>query len=132
MLARVIAAAVEQRRKHLSLSQEDLAAKAGVGLRTVQYLEAGRTNVQRITDQLKSIERALGWAPGSLVSLRNGGDPTLVVEGADQMDPREVKIRAMPYLDDREKDFWVAQLDLPAQQAEILNNERAAQARKGA
>ena len=45
-MASPLAAFVKQRRKLLQLSQPDLAAKAGVGLRFVRELERGKTTLQ--------------------------------------------------------------------------------------
>jgi y4mF family transcriptional regulator len=53
-----LAAFVKQRRKLLRLSQPDLAAKAGVGLRFVRELEQGKTTLQM--DKVNQVLRLFG------------------------------------------------------------------------
>jgi y4mF family transcriptional regulator len=53
-----LAAFVKQRRKLLRLSQPDLAAKAGVGLRFVRELEQGKATLQ--LDKVNQVLRLFG------------------------------------------------------------------------
>lgn len=53
-----LAAFVKQRRKLLHLSQPDLAAKAGVGLRFVRELEQGKATLR--LDKVNQILRLFG------------------------------------------------------------------------
>ena len=53
-----LAAIVKQRRKLLQLSQPDLAAKAGVGLRFVRELEQGKATLQ--LDKVNQVLRLFG------------------------------------------------------------------------
>lgn len=53
-----LAAFVKQRRKLLSLSQPDLAAKAGVGLRFVRELEQGKATLRM--DKVNLVLRLFG------------------------------------------------------------------------
>jgi y4mF family transcriptional regulator len=53
-----LAAFVKQRRKQLQLSQPDLAAKAGVGLRFVRELEQGKATLQ--LDKVNQVLRLFG------------------------------------------------------------------------
>lgn len=53
-----LAAFVKQRRKLLQLSQPDLAAKAGVGLRFVRELEQGKATLR--LDKVNQVLRLFG------------------------------------------------------------------------
>ena len=53
-----LAAFVKQRRKVLQLSQPDLAAKAGVGLRFVRELEQGKATLR--LDKVNQVLRLFG------------------------------------------------------------------------
>lgn len=61
------------------MTQIGLAAGAGVSESTVQLLEAGEGRT-RLPRSLPSVERALGWAPGSAVVVLEGGDPEMLPE----------------------------------------------------
>lgn len=68
--------AVQTRRSELGLSRAELARRADVDPKTLQSLEQDARwplDVNRAR-----IEAELGWAPGSLDSLREGGEPTLL------------------------------------------------------
>lgn len=54
----LLAAFVKQRRKLLQLSQPDLAAKAGVGLRFVRELEQGKATLR--LDKVNQVLRLFG------------------------------------------------------------------------
>jgi hypothetical protein len=56
------------------MTQSELADAAGVSARTNHNLELDKTWPQK--PNRNRVERALGWAPGSLEQIRNGGDPT--------------------------------------------------------
>ncbi|ONK09506.1 helix-turn-helix transcriptional regulator [Streptomyces sp. MP131-18] len=71
-----LAEAIRQARATRGWRQIDLADAAGVTESTIQNLEAGTRTYTRLPQSLKAIERALGWAPGSAVSIVDGGDPT--------------------------------------------------------
>ncbi len=53
-----LAAFIKQRRKQLQLSQPDLAAKAGVGLRFVRELEQGKATLR--LDKVNLVLRLFG------------------------------------------------------------------------
>lgn len=57
-MASPLAAFVKQRRKLLKLSQPDLAAKAGVGLRFVRELEQGKATLR--LDKVNLVLRLFG------------------------------------------------------------------------
>ena len=63
----------------MDLTQAELAAKAGIGLSTVQLLERGTTRT-RLPDTISSVESALGWAPGSARALLFGGEAEPVAQ----------------------------------------------------
>ncbi|WP_211255348.1 helix-turn-helix domain-containing protein [Corynebacterium lactis] len=66
---------MKQRRLALNLTQSDVAELAGVTVRTIGKLERSEaTKVKALT--AAGIERALQWAPGSLDTIRDGGEPT--------------------------------------------------------
>lgn len=93
MPARRIADAVRYRREtELGLTQEALADRAGVSLKTIQNLEYARTKLLRMTEQLRHVERAMGWAPDSLLSISRGGAPTLLDEPAADPNALESKL----------------------------------------
>ena len=62
---------VKQRRKQLQLSQPDLAAKAGVGLRFVRELEQGKPTLQldKVNLVLRLFGHELAPAPINRTSL---------------------------------------------------------------
>ena len=70
---------VRAARTLLDLTQADLAAKAGIGLSTVQLLERGTTRT-RLPDTISAVESALGWAPGSARALLSGGEAEPVAQ----------------------------------------------------
>lgn len=57
-------------------SQEDLIRESGVGRSTVQRLWAGRAGVMPNRTTRAQLERALGWAAGSVDDVLAGGEPT--------------------------------------------------------
>lgn len=66
---------IRKRRAELDLSQQALADAAKVSLRTIPNLEGGQPAKDRT---LARIERALGWAPGSIDTILDveGGEPS--------------------------------------------------------
>jgi hypothetical protein len=69
-----LAAAVRAARKRMGLNQMELGDLTGVKRTVIQTIERGH-GFQRITGTLLSVERALGWGPGSVERVLNGGDP---------------------------------------------------------
>lgn len=97
------------------MTQADVAIKASVSARSVHNLESGATWPQAANRE--RIEQALGWAPGSLETIRNGGQPTELsdnepsqstIPGLDSLTVGDV--RAMPVEKRREV---LRQLALP-------------------
>jgi transcriptional regulator with XRE-family HTH domain len=72
--------ALRERRAVLRLTQEELASLAGVHAGTVKNYEAGKRGYDKIPKGALQIEKALGWASGSVLAVLNGGEPTLVTE----------------------------------------------------
>ena len=65
---------VVERRTTLGMNQRDLAMRADVTPATLRSLEQDRRWPQDVNRA--KIEQALGWAPGSLEAIRDGGEPT--------------------------------------------------------
>lgn len=72
-----LAAAIKDRRDELGLTQKGLADETGVTSTTIRNLEGGRT-FSRLPPSVRPMEMALGWAPGSVKAILEGGTPTLV------------------------------------------------------
>lgn len=68
--------AVVIRRGELEISRAELARRADVDPKTLQALEQG-TRWPQAVNRAK-IERALGWKTGSLETIRDGGEPTII------------------------------------------------------
>jgi transcriptional regulator with XRE-family HTH domain len=69
-----LAAAIRATREDLGLTQEALAARAGVAEGSVQNLESGKPR-NRMPQTLAKIEPHLGWAEGSGRLILEGGQP---------------------------------------------------------
>ncbi|AHW64889.1 Putative transcriptional regulator, HTH3-type [Corynebacterium glyciniphilum AJ 3170] len=67
---------IAKRRSDLGLTQADLAQAAEITVRTIGSVERNETWPRKKT--LGAIEHALGWAPGSLERIREGGAPDLL------------------------------------------------------
>jgi len=79
--------AVRQRRIELHMTQEELARKADVSLRTVGNIETGRP-MTRLSPSLVRIEVALGWESDSFRGMLAGQPP--VVRSTDHVPLRYV------------------------------------------
>lgn len=80
------------------LTQAELAAEAGVGMRTLQDIEAGipRGRMPRL---MPRVERALGWRPGSARAILDGGSPATVEPLVPKSMSREHKDVVRQFLD---------------------------------
>lgn len=67
-----LGSAIRTARISLGLSQEDLAAAAGISRSTVQGLERGRQPRGRTPHTLPTLERFFGWPPGTAISVAEG------------------------------------------------------------
>src|SRR5690606_12170861 len=64
-----------RREDELRLTQEQLAARSGVGTATIRLIEtAGRQRYQRST--LRQVSQGLGWVPDGIDQILNGEEPT--------------------------------------------------------
>lgn len=72
--------AIEDRAIALGLNFVQLAERAGISDVLLRNLRKGRGNLPRAVN-IRRLENALGWVPGSLVAVLNGGDPELVDTG---------------------------------------------------
>lgn len=70
-----LAAAIVEARKAKGWSQDDLIRESGLGRSTIQRLERGRQQVPPNKATIQSLERALGWLPGSVEAVLRGGMP---------------------------------------------------------
>jgi transcriptional regulator with XRE-family HTH domain len=85
------------------LTQRDLAAKAGVDLKTVSNFLTGKTWPRAL--QRGRIEAALDWPNGTLAAIAAGGP----IPGGPQTgeDPNEETLRTLPYLLPEDRDLFV-------------------------
>lgn len=64
---------LKQKRKETSLTQEELAQKAGVGLRFIRDIEQGKKSLQ--LDKLNIVLSLFGYQAGPVREEVNSGDP---------------------------------------------------------
>ena len=67
--------ALASARRALGLTQEELAAQAGVGLGSVKNAEAGTVPKARMPYTIPAIAKALGWPDGAVDTVLEGGAP---------------------------------------------------------
>ena len=96
---------VQERRRQLGLSIRAAAERGGVVRNTWASIEEG---VRKTADSnWAGVQRALGWVPGSVASILNGGDPEVASAdahagyGAD--DPAIVKVMRSDLSDDKKR-----------------------------
>jgi transcriptional regulator with XRE-family HTH domain len=70
-----LGAAVRDAREAKGLTQGELGARVGVGNTTIANIE--RARVARATPTIRAVARELGWKPGSVEAILDGGDPVL-------------------------------------------------------
>lgn len=87
-----LATAIRAAREARGLTQEALAARAGVAEGSVQNLESGKPR-NRMPQTLAKIEPHLGWAEGSGRLILDGGDPIPADTPADTDTPDADKLR---------------------------------------
>lgn len=125
---------VVERRTTLGMNQRDLAMRADVTPATLRSLEQDRRWPQDVNRA--KIEQALGWAPGSLEAIRDGGEPAELTDdepsqstipGLDDLTVGDV--RAMPTERRREV---LQQLALPGFDAHLPSRDSWALARAAA
>ncbi|MBA9004556.1 helix-turn-helix domain-containing protein [Thermomonospora cellulosilytica] len=88
-----VAKFVVARRGALGLTQEQLAERAGVTVKTVYNLESGGRWPQARTRG--AIEGALRWRPGDLVRIAEGQEPTPVEPAEPDMDAVRHELREL-------------------------------------
>lgn len=69
-------AAMNIRRLDLGMTWREVAATAGISYETLRAVRKGDSTGGQLT--LSSIERALGWAPGSIAAIDDGGEPVVL------------------------------------------------------
>lgn len=72
----VLAAEIKRRIGQLLISQRELAEASDVPVATLERLLSGRQERLRSRDAEARLERALGWGPGSMDSVRDGWEPS--------------------------------------------------------
>jgi len=68
---------LRDRREWLGMTQQALAAKAGVSVGTIQNFEGGRAS-KTVPYRLTAVVVALGWDPGSGMAIASGGEPVSI------------------------------------------------------
>lgn len=81
--------ALVARRAELGLSRAAAAKKAGIDVGTLRSAELNERWPQDVNRA--KIEQALGWAPGSLEAIRDGGEPTTAVDDFADRVARDLK-----------------------------------------
>ncbi|MFG2617748.1 helix-turn-helix domain-containing protein [Streptomyces sp. NPDC048507] len=90
-----LAEAIREARRSRGWTQADLAEVSGVGFSTVQRLEAGKP-YRRRPPALDRVERALGWAAGSVDAVLEGGGPLNADEAAAAVIARAAGSERLP------------------------------------
>lgn len=72
-----LAGAIRERRLALGMTQQQLADAAGVTRSTIKNLEGARQPTKRPPSSIAAVEQALGWAPGSVRTVLDGGAPVI-------------------------------------------------------
>lgn len=65
---------IRERRRWLGLTMASAAAAAGIDRNTWSTAESGSRRI--VDNNYAGIERAIGWAPGSIAAVLAGGEPT--------------------------------------------------------
>jgi transcriptional regulator with XRE-family HTH domain len=81
---------IRERREELGLTQESLAAAAGVSVSTVKSLENTKALAPPSERTERAVEAALLWAPGSIGQIEFGGEPDPV--DPDQIDGSQMQV----------------------------------------
>lgn len=95
--------AAQARMDELELTQRDVAARAGVDLKTVNNFLTAKTWPRAM--QRGRIEAALEWPNGTLQQIARGGSPPGQVRQGD--DPNEEIIRSLPHLLPEDRDLFL-------------------------
>ncbi|MFE5602715.1 multiprotein-bridging factor 1 family protein [Streptomyces coelicoflavus] len=66
---------IRTERERLGLSQEDFAERVGVSPSSVLSAEQGRVPQRRWPYTLSTIEKGIGWAPGTMQAILAGEEP---------------------------------------------------------
>ncbi|SFF12210.1 hypothetical protein SAMN05216251_108255 [Actinacidiphila alni] len=77
------------------LTQEDVVARYDISLSVVQSIERGGP-FKRINASMRLYAVGLGWAPGSIEAVLQGGKPTYLAPPAASTGPT-LRLRGLPY-----------------------------------
>lgn len=94
-----LGAAFAEGRSSQNLTQDDVVARSGIGLSTVQAIERGGP-FKGVTASMRLYAVLLGWAPGSIEAVLNGGEPTEMPPPAGQSNLKGVPYRIAQALAD--------------------------------
>jgi transcriptional regulator with XRE-family HTH domain len=86
-----LGAAFAEGRSSQNLTQDDVVARSGIGLSTIQAIERGGP-FKGVTASMRLYAVLLGWAPGSIEAVLDGGDPTELPPAAGQSN-----LKGLPY-----------------------------------
>lgn len=122
-----LAEAVKDRRLKLGLSTRAAAAAAGINRATWTSTE---DEERRLSEHLWSgVERALGWAPGSIETTLGGGEPVII----QRESPPARRLPAGFNLRDEYRQIraltaisWEAKFDLIGQVIDLYEEDKAA------
>lgn len=96
-----LGARIRAERERQGLSRAALVERSGVAVGTIQNVEGQAVPKGRWPQSLGAIEKAFGWAPGSMKAILDGGEPRFRVgtkaEGCDEA--QAVSIPAALYAD---------------------------------
>jgi transcriptional regulator with XRE-family HTH domain len=82
-----------------NLTQEDVSARADISLSTVQAIERGGP-FKSVTPSMRLYAVLLGWAPGSIEAVLDGGEPTEMPPAAGQVGIKGLSYRMAQALAD--------------------------------
>ncbi|MGW4076012.1 helix-turn-helix domain-containing protein [Streptomyces asiaticus] len=88
-----LGARIRASREAQGFSRKKLSDMAGVSEKSIQTAEEGRVPRARWPQSLPVIEQALGWAPGSMRAILDGGEP---VEAKGGQDDPPVEVGSLP------------------------------------
>ncbi|MEU7399705.1 helix-turn-helix transcriptional regulator [Streptomyces sp. NPDC044948] len=88
---------IREYREKAGYSRRALAEKAGVSEKSIQVTEEGRVPRGRMPQSLSRIEVALGWLPGTSISILNGASSIITMERQEvdvQLEPEGAYVPA--------------------------------------
>lgn len=122
--------ALVRARQGQGLTQDELAARAGVSTASVQSAEAGKIPKARMPYTIPAIAKALGWPPSAVEAILGGAEPPggwkdtqiqslidaerletilagAMVRASDNVTPAEIKRATRIALDEMRRQGWL-------------------------